>query len=297
MKDALGYRMKFDWFDVVNYTLMVILGLVSLFPLYYVVILSFADYAAVHSQLIYIFPTAFDLENYRLVLKGDMFVNSFFVSVFVTVVGTILSMIVTTSGAYALSKKYIFGAKFMFAVIIVPMFFGGGLIPYYLLIKNLGLINTIWVQIVPGCVATFYLILMKNFFEDLPASVEESARIDGANDMTILVKIVVPMSTPVIATIALFYAVGKWNDYYTALLYVSDKQLFPLQLILRETILDFSQIMASAMGAAIAQKNSASYTQGLQMAIIVIATVPILCVYPFLQKYFTKGLTFGAVKE
>lgn len=296
-KDALGYRMKTDWFDVVNYIFMVVFGFVALFPIYYVILISFADYTAVKSQLIYIIPTTIDLEAYRLAMKGDMFVNSFFVSVFVTIAGTVYSMLVSTAAAYALSKQKLVLSRFMFYVIIVPMFFGGGLIPYYLLIKDLHLIDSIWVMILPAGAAPFYLILLRNFFQELPASIEESAKIDGANDLFILYKIILPMSAPAIATISLFYAVDKWNDYYTALLFISDKKLFPLQLVLREAILDFGQIMASPIGAEIAAKNSAQYSEALKMAIITIATVPIVCVYPFLQKHFTKGIMFGAVKE
>ena len=277
--------------------MFLVLAAVTLFPLYYVVLISFADYGAVHKQLIYIFPTSINLEAYKLIFGEKMFSNAFFVSVFVTAVGTFLSMILSTAASYTLSKKFVPGQKIMFTLILIPMFFGGGLIPYYLLIKDLHLINTIWVMILPGAVNTFYLILMKNFFENLPASIEESAKIDGANDLYILYRIVLPTSAPVIATISLFYAVDKWNDYYTALLFISDRKLYPLQLILREAILDFSQIMASSIGATIAQSNRPTYSQGLQMAIIVIATIPIFCMYPFLQKHFTKGIMLGAMKE
>jgi putative aldouronate transport system permease protein len=256
-----------------------------------------ADQAEVRRQLIYIIPTSINFESYRLIFKAKMFVNSFFVSSFVTVVGTVYSMIISTAAAYTLSKKFVPGSKYMFYIIIIPMFFSGGLIPYYLLIKSIHLMNTIWVMILPLSISSFYLILLKNFFEDLPASIEESAKIDGANDLYILYRIVLPMSAPVIATISLFYAVGLWNDYYTALLYINDRKLVPLQLVLREAILDFTQIMASPIGAEIARKNTATYTKALQMAIIIVSTVPIFCIYPFLQKHFTKGIMFGAVKE
>jgi len=288
---------RLNSFDMFNNFLLFLLAAVTLFPLYYVVLISMADYSAVQKQLIYILPTSFNLEAYKLVVEEKMFLNAFLVSVFVTVVGTIFSMILSTAASYTLSKKSVPGQRIMFTLILIPMFFGGGLIPYYLLIKDLHLINKIWVMILPGAVNTFYLILMKNFFEDLPVSIEESAKIDGANDLYILCRIVIPTSAPVIATISLFYAVDKWNDYYTALLFISDRKLYPLQLILREAILDFTQIMASGIGASIAQSNRPVYSQGLQMAIIVITTIPIFCVYPFLQKHFTKGIMLGAIKE
>ena len=288
---------KTTGFDAFNSILMIVLAIIAIFPLYYVVLISFADYSSVQKQLIYILPTSFNTEAYKLVFNEKLFFNAFLVSVFITVVGTVVSMTFSTAASYALSKKFVPGQKLMFTLILIPMFFSGGLIPYYLTIKNLGLIDKIWVLILPGAVNSFYLILMKNFFEDLPASIEESAKIDGANDLYILYRIVLPTSAPVIATISLFYAVDRWNEYYGALLFISNRNLYPLQLVLREAVLDFSQIMASTIGAQIAQSNRATYTQGLQMAIIVISTIPIFCVYPFLQKHFTKGIMFGAIKE
>ncbi len=284
-------------FDGFNNSLMVVFAFITLFPLYYVILISLADYSAVQKQLIYILPTTFNLEAYKLVFGEKLFTNALLVSVFITVFGTALSMFLSTAASYALSKKFVPGQKIMFTLILIPMFFGGGLIPYYLMIKNLHLIDKIWVLILPGAVNTFYLILLKNFFEDLPVSIEESAKIDGANDLYILYRIVLPTSAPVIATISLFYAVDRWNEYYDALLFITNRNLYPLQLVLREAILDFTQIMASSIGAQIAQSNRAPYTKGLQMAIIVISTIPIFCVYPFLQKHFTKGIMLGAIKE
>jgi putative aldouronate transport system permease protein len=284
-------------FDVVNVALLTILGLVTLFPLYYVVLISFADYSAVQRQLIYILPTSFNTDAYKLIFHEPLFFNSFLVSVFITVTGTLLSMLCTTAGAYALSKKSVPGHRLMFGFILVPMFFTGGLIPYYLTIMNLGLINKVWVMVLPGAVSSFYLILTRNFFQELPPSLEESAKIDGANEVSILWKIVIPTSAPVIATISLFYAVDKWNDYWTALLFISTRALYPLQLVLRETILDVTQIMASSIGAEIARSNRPQYTLALQMAILTISTIPIFLVYPFLQKHFTKGIMLGAIKE
>lgn len=292
-----SYKKKKNVFDIINFLLLAILTLITVFPFYYVILISVANYADVQKQLVYIFPTSINFSAYKLVFSEKMFLNAFFVSTFITVVGTTLSIIFSTAAAYTLSKKVVPGQKGMFTFILIPMFFSGGLIPYYLTIKNVGLIDTIWVLIIPGLISSFYLILLKNFFEDLPASIEESAKIDGANDLYILYKIVLPTSAPVIATISLFYAVDKWNEYFAALLFITNRNLYPLQLVLREVILDFTQIMASAMGAQIARSNSATYTQALQMAIITVSTIPIFCVYPFLQKHFTKGIMFGSVKE
>lgn len=293
----LSQRKKLTVFDGVNALILLTLTLIALFPMYYVVLVSLADYASVHKQGLYILPTTIKFDSYKTLLSTSLFTNAAAVSVFITMTGTVLSMILSSAAAYVLSKKQIPGQKFMFTVILVPMFFSGGLIPYYLTIKDIGLIDSVWVLIIPGAISSYYLILLKNFFENFPSSIEEAAKIDGANDIFILAKLVLPMSAPIIATIALFYAVDKWNDYYTALMYLSNRKLFPLQLVLREAILDFNQVIGSSVGAQLARENSKVYSQGMQMAMIVISTVPIFCVYPFLQRYFTKGLMLGAVKE
>ena len=288
---------KTNGFDIFNNILMFVIAVCTIFPLYYVVIISLATQADIHKHLMYVLPYSFSIESYKYILQDNLIPNSFLVSVFVTVAGTFGAMVVSTAAGYALSKKDTPGSKIMFAYIIVTMFIGGGMIPYYLTIKNLGLMDNILVLIVPGMCGVFNLILIKNFFEEIPASVEESARIDGANDIVVLFKIVLPMSAPIIATISLFYAVGYWNDYFSALMYIVNNMLKPLQLVLREILIDFSTVTASSAGAAIAQANSPVYTLSLQMAVIVIATVPIFIAYPFVQKYFAAGINLGAVKE
>lgn len=278
---------------------MIVLAVLTIFPFYYMFIISIADYADIRKQLIYLFPTSVNFSSYKIVFETSYFLNSFYVSVFVTVIGTIFSMLVTIAAAYALSKKQMPGWKPIYTAAILPLFFSGGLIPYYLTVKAVGMINDISVLIIPTALAPFYLIILKNFFDDLPESLEESAKIDGANDLYILYKIVIPISTPAIATIALFYAVDRWNDYYSAVLFISDQKLYPLQMVLREVLMNFEMLKGSTVGAAIAEQNRTSYvyTQSLKMAIVVVATVPILLVYPFVQKYFNKGIMLGAVKE
>ncbi|MEA4889371.1 MAG: carbohydrate ABC transporter permease [Clostridiaceae bacterium] len=296
-KSKLRLKKKIFGFDIVNFVILLILTLIALFPMYYVVLVSLADYASVHKQGLYILPTTILFDSYKTLLSTDLFTNAAMVSVFITITGTVLSMILSSAAAYVLSKKQIPGQKILFSIILIPMFFSGGLIPYYLTIKDIGLIDNIWVLVIPGAISSYYLILLKNFFEGFPVSIEEAAKIDGANDIYILAKLVLPMSAPIIATISLFYAVDKWNDYYTALMYLTNRKIFPLQLVLREAILDFNQVIGSSVGAQLARENSTVYSQGMQMAMIVISTVPIFCVYPFLQRYFTKGLMLGAVKE
>jgi ABC-type sugar transport system, permease component len=284
-------------FDIFNFALMIILGLIATFPFYYVFLISFADYAEVQKQLIYIFPTSINLESYKLLLKEDLIFNAFMVSVLVTLSGTLLSITLSSAAAYTLSKRNLPGQKILFFVILIPMFFTGGLIPSYLNIKDLGLTDKFWVLIIPAAISSYNLILLKSFFEEQPESIEESAKMDGANDILILWKIVLPTAAPAIATVSLFYAVDKWNDYYTALLYISNRKLYPLQLVLREAVLDFNQILANSTAVQAAKSSSEIYTPGLRMAIIVLSTIPIFCVYPFLQRHFTKGIMLGSVKE
>jgi putative aldouronate transport system permease protein len=288
---------KLSTFDVLNYIFMFIFAIITIFPLYYVVIVSLATQQQIHRHIIYILPYSVSFQAYFIILKDSQIFSSFFISIFVTVTGTLVAMLVSTAAGYVLSKKNVPGGKIMFAIVLIPMFFGGGLIPYYLTIQSLGLINNLLVLILPGAVSTFYLILIKNFFEDIPQAIEESAKIDGANDIVVLYKIVIPMSTPIIATISLFYAVNLWNDYFSALLFIISNNLKPLQLVLREILLDYSSVTSSAMAATIAASQSPVYQLSLQMAVIVIATVPIFIVYPFVQKYFAKGIMLGAVKE
>ncbi len=283
---------------VLNGALMVLLALVTIFPFYYVVLIALSDYATVHKQILYIFPTKINFESFRAVFEERTFLNSFLNSVFVTVVGTAYSLLISSMAAYALSKDRVPGHRILFIIAIIPMFFSGGLIPYYLTVSAVGLSNSIWVMVIPAAITTFYLLLMKNSFDDVPKSLEESAKIDGATDFTVFFRIVLPTSMPVIATMALFYAVDKWNDYYLAMLFINDLNKYPLQMTLREILNNFTRFQGTGIGAVIQnQQTPIVYTRSLQMAVIVVATVPILCVYPFLQKHFTKGIMLGAVKE
>jgi ABC-type sugar transport system, permease component len=284
-------------FDIFNFIFLGILTIITIFPFYYVLLISVSDYASANKQLIYIFPTYVNFDSYRLVFEEKAFLNSFLVSVFVTVVGTAFSMFLTMTAAYTLSKKFVPGNKILFTIALIPMFFSGGLIPFYITVQKVGLTNNIFSMIIPAAVSAFYLILLKNYFDDVPVSLEESAKIDGANDMYIFFKIVVPTSIPVVVTISLFYAVDKWNEYFSAMLFISDRNLYPLQLVLREILQNFSQFMGGAMGQEIQKDNMLTYTMSLQMAIVTITTIPIICVYPFLQKHFTKGIMLGAIKE
>ena len=282
-------------FDVFLVILMGLLALITAFPFYYMVIVSFGTYESIHSQTLYLWPSVFDTAAYKIVFDNKLFWSSVQTTVFVTVVGTFLGVICSVAAAYPLSKKDLPGGKFFFNMMLFTMFFSGGLIPGYLVVQQVGLGDSVWCMILPVLVGQFNVILIKNYVEDLPASIEESARIDGANDMVILFKIILPMSTPIIATVALFIAVDRWNEYWFAMLHIIDKSKQPLQLLLRNVLMDTTHAMTGA-AAAIASQERKVYDQSLQMAIVTIATVPILLVYPFVQKYFTQGIMVGSVK-
>ena len=283
-------------FDYINGVFLLLLAIVTAFPLYYVLIISVGSYKDIVTSNMYLFPSSLDLTAYRSIFETRRIGSSFLVSLFVTVAGTGLGMIVSVAMAYSLSKSHVPGMKLAFGMVLLTMFFSGGMIPYYLTIKSLGLIDKVAVMILPPCVSVFNVIVLKNNFAQVPPSLEESARIDGANDMTILFRIVLPTCKPILATIVLFYAVERWNEWWHAMLFITTPTKQPLQIVLREVLFNFDQ-MRSTIGASLAQNTKPVYNRSVQMATVTVATLPILCVYPFLQKYFTKGLMIGAVKE
>lgn len=286
-----------NWADYSINALLMALAVITVLPFYNVLITSFADPAEVVKQSFYLIPTSFTLNSYELLLNGSYVGRSLGNSLIVTLVGTFVNMTVTICGAYALSKKSMPGRKVMMAGIVFTMLFSGGLIPFYLTIKNLHLINTYGAMIFPVAVSSFFLIVMINHFLSIPPSLEESAKIDGANDIRILFSIVVPISKPTIAAITLFYAVARWNEWYHAMLFVTDPKLHPMQLFLRNMLADVTRMARDDMGAAMMSQLSQRYPDGLKMASVIVTMVPIMLVYPMLQKYFSAGVTLGAVKE
>ena len=221
--------------------------------------------------------------------------NGMLVSIANVVVGTALCMVITMTAAYSLSKKTLPFRGFILKAIILTMFFGGGLIPYYLTVKSLGMVDSFLVLIIPNAINTFFLIIIKNYFQTIPESMEESAKIDGANDIVIFIKIIIPIAMPFMATFVLFYAVDHWNDWWTAMLFISNVRLRPLQNVLRDALSNLNNI-ASETGRLQAMEGKMANTQSVRMALVVITTLPILLVYPFVQKYFVKGILIGSMK-
>jgi putative aldouronate transport system permease protein len=211
--------------------------------------------------------------------------------------GVIFNMFLSVTGSYALSKKSLPGRNLLLGMVIFTMFFSGGLIPYYLVIKALGMLNNILVLVIPAGFSTMYLIIMKNYFHTIPESLEESAKMDGANEFYILAKIIIPISKPFMVTFALFYAVERWNEWWNAMIFINETSKTPLQIFLRNLLVNMSVQLTSSAQAVIESRMSSVYIYATQMAAIVISAIPILCVYPFLQKHFVKGIMIGSLKE
>lgn len=288
---------KNTWTDYAIHVWLMLLALITILPFYNVLITSFADPAAVVKQQFYLIPTSFNLSSYEILLKGSYIGRALTNSLVVTLVGVTVNMLVTTCGAYALSKKGMPGRNVMMSGVIFAMLFSGGLIPFYLTIKSLKLINSYGAMILPVAVSTFFLIVMINQFRSIPSELEESAKMDGANDIFILFRIVIPISKPTIAAITLFYAVARWNEWYYAMLFMTDTKMYPMQLFLRNMLMDVTKMARDDMGASMVAQLSETYPDGLKMASVIITMAPIMLVYPFLQKYFAAGVTLGAVKE
>lgn len=284
--------------DAVIYTVLTLLALLMIFPFYNMVLISVAPYAEVASGQLYLWPRGWDFNNYKIIFSDPKLLRSFGISGFNTVFGTALAMAVTTSAGYALSRKTLPGRGWILTLFVITMYFGGGLIPWYLVLQDLGFIDNIFVMTVPSCLSVYNMILMKNYFNTIPESLPESARIDGANEFRIMVQIVIPCAAPIMATISLFYAVGFWNEWWNAMIFIQQRSnLVPLQLLLRKIVIESTLDLGNDMANSFRSANIAIYKTGLQMATVTVTTVPILCVYPFVQKYFAKGIMLGAVKS
>ena len=277
-------------FDVIVYTLLVLVALVTIIPFLQVVTISMSPPEVVASYGLHLFPTKIDMEGYRSIFKYKLLWSSYYNTIVRTALGTGLSMVLYIVGAYPLSKRYLPNRRFWMFFVIFTMYFSGGMIPSYLLINNwLKLSNTLWALILPPAMSAYNLIIVRNFFESIPDSLEESARIDGARETTVLFRIVVPLSKPVLATVALWCMVSHWNAWYDCMLYIRDDARYVLQYTLQRILLDGQVQDLDNIGAKV-------NTETMKMASIVVSILPIMVVYPFVQKYFTSGVMIGAVK-
>ncbi|MFC4778699.1 carbohydrate ABC transporter permease [Paenibacillus sp. GCM10023252] len=281
-------------FHIANYALLAFLCIITIYPFYYVLVASISEASlfAEHRGLL-LGAKGFSLEAYRLLFNNPMIATSYMNTLFYVIVGTALNLIFTSLGAFALSRKNVMLRDPMMMIITFTMFFSGGLIPTFLVVNDLGMYDTRWSLIVPVLVSVFNLIVMRTAFLGIPDSLEESAKMDGANDWTVFIRIIIPLSTPVIAVMILFYGVAHWNSYFSALIYLRDRDLYPVQLILREIlILEDVNNMTTSVG--ISDKEFISNT--IKYAAIIVVSTPVLVIYPFLQKYFVKGVMVGAIK-
>lgn len=280
------------YFDVLVYSLLFLWGAAILFPLLYVLMTSFATEKEYLTRGFFVIPREWTLDAYLYLLGNDSFAQSFMNAVIITVVGTTISIAVTTLMAYGLSKKWLKGRTVFNFLVVFTMLFSGGLIPTYLVVKEFGMIDTFWSLWLPGAVAPFYLIVMRSFFSSIPHELEESARVDGCGEWRMFFSIMLPLSKASIATFVLFYMVGYWNTYFSALIYLNDSSMWPLQVFLRQ-ILVLNQSMD---GSATLMEQVITYTPGAKMAAIVVSALPMMIIYPFLQKHFNKGMLLGSLK-
>lgn len=291
---SLGQK-KLDTFTIFNTLLMLFIGFITLYPIWYTVVLSFNDASDAAQGGIYWWPRKFSLESFQKVFEEDEIIQAFIISVLRTVIGTVTHLLFTAMTAYAWSKKHLIGRNVYLALGTFTMFFNGGLIPGFINLKNLGLIDTFWVYIIPTMFNFFNLIIFTSFFKSIPNSLEESAFIDGAHEGMIFTKIILPLSGPVLATIALFHGVFHWNDFFMGVVFVNSKHLEPIQTYLYRIITSGTvNTQMSAVPAAV--RSNAVNSTSLRLATMIVVTFPIVCVYPFLQKYFVKGMTVGSVK-
>lgn len=288
MKDSRGYRV----FQVVNGAVLLGVVFVTLYPFLNIIAQSFSGESFIRAGAVNLIPQGFNITTYQLVMGDAMFWRNYGNTVLYTVVATAIAMVLTTTYAYVISKRNIRGRGLLIGIAVFTMFFNGGLIPNYVLISSLGLTNSLWAIVLPNAISVFNLLVMKAFFENLPAELEEAAQIDGLSTYGILLRIVLPLSKAVIATMVLFYAVTFWNSWFQAFLYLNQQELFPVTIYLRNLIAGAST--ASSLGSG--SGDLAQVASNIKAVTMVLTVLPILCVYPFIQRYFVSGVMLGSVK-
>lgn len=277
------------WFNAVIYVILVLVAVAAVFPLLYVISMSLTPYSeVVKNGGFIVLPRQISFEAYERIFADPALGRSMVVTLIVTVGGTLVNMLFTTLAAYPLSRRNLPGRTFFLLYMVFTMLFSGGLIPTYLVIQSLGMLNTLWALIIPGAIATFNVLILKSFLETLPEELFESARMDGAKEFRILWQVAIPLSLPSMMTVGLFYMVGHWNSFFSAVLYITDTDLNPLQVVIRNMLL---LTQSSELQAEITVPTAA-----MQMAAVIAGSLPIIAVYPFIQKHFTKGMLLGAVK-
>ncbi len=283
-------RKKITLFDVINTILLLFVAFITFYPVLYIISVSFSDTASIVQNKVRFFPKGFNLEAYKFILQDIRIPRAYLNTIIYTAAGTFVNLLMTVLGAYPLSKKGFFGRRFFMGAIVFTMFFNGGIIPNYIIVQKLHLIDTIWAIIIPNAIWTMELLILKGFYESIPASLYESAIVDGASEYKILFKIMVPLSKAALASIGLFYFMGHWNSFFIPLIYLNDAKKFPLQLVLREML-----IFDTAKESNLIDQSKMT-PEAMKNATIFISMIPVLLIYPFAQKYFVKGVMVGSIK-
>jgi putative aldouronate transport system permease protein len=281
---------KITVFDIINTVVLVFIAFITFYPVLYIISVSFSDTTSIVQNKIRFFPKGLNFEAYKFILQDARIPRAYMNTIIYTAAGTLVNILMTALGAYPLSKKGFFGRKFFMAAIVFTMFFNGGMIPNYIIVQKLHLIDTIWAIIIPNAIWTMELLILKGFYESIPASLYESAIVDGASEYTILFKLMLPLSKAALASIGLFYFMGHWNSFFIPLIYLNDAKKFPLQLVLREMLI-FDTAKESNL-----IDQSAMTPEAMKNATIFISMIPVLIIYPFAQKYFVKGVMVGSIK-
>lgn len=283
-------------FDVINYGFLLLILLSVAYPIIYVFSASFSSPYAVSSGKMWLWPVEFNVRGYEAVFKNQQIIRGFWNSVFVTVVGTLLNVVLTIMAAYPLSRKTFYGKKVFTGIMAFTMFFSGGLIPTFLLIRNLGLYDSLAALILPGAVGVSNVIIARTFFQtNIPEELYEAGQLDGCDDINFLIRIVLPLSVPIIAVLVMYYAVGHWNAYFNALIYITDKTKMLLQVVLKNILIE-SQMMEQMIADSAEMEQRQGLSDLLKYSTIVVASIPMLIMYPFIQKHFVKGVMVGAIK-
>jgi putative aldouronate transport system permease protein len=286
-------------FDITIFIILTLSALVIIYPLYFIIIASFSDPTQVNSGNVWLWIKGFTLDGYNKVFHDPNIWRGYWNSLVYTVLGTIISVVLTLTAGYALSRKDLVGSKYLMLIFVFTMFFNGGLIPKYILVNQLGWMNKIWAMIIPDAVSVFNIIIARTFFSStIPSALLESAKVEGCQDLTFFRKIVLPLSKPVIAIMVLFYAIGSWNSWFNGMLYLQDQSKYTLNLILRSILIEVdvssSQMNMAALDNLLAQQKVA---QLVKYVVIIVSSVPVLLIYPFIQKHFIKGVMIGSIKE
>lgn len=287
---------KIKLFDIIMAAGMLLISVTAIYPLYYIYINSVSGGAYVGANQVILYPKGFTTYAYSIVFQNAAIVRSFFNSVFYTAAGTLLSVLLSALCAYPLSRKDFYGRKIFTAVILFTMFFNGGIIPLFLTVTDLHIYNTVWAILLPSCISVYNVIVMRTFFQSISFEMTESAYIDGANDWVIFQKIIIPLSKPILATMILFYGVANWNSFYNALMFLNDKLLYPLQLVLRSIVIEGSTTEMAYMASSEGSLSVPIDTKSIKYAVTAVTTLPLILVYPFVFKYFEKGVMVGSVK-